>query len=106
MSDTIETALECNCSICIRLGTIWGYSLIENVTIKSPPDGTIAYSRDQKNIAFHSCKNCGCTTHWEHLKPKADSKMAFNLRLSDPAILNSIRIRRFDGADTWSFIGE
>ena len=31
-------------------------------------------------------------------------RMGVNMRMMDPQIVNSIRVRHFDGADTWKFL--
>jgi hypothetical protein len=30
--------------------------------------------------------------------------MAVNMRMADPKDIEGVRIRRFDGADTWTFL--
>ena len=67
---------------------------------------TNSYSHGDKTLAFHSCAVCGCTTHWENLKPEADDKpyMAVNLRLAAADVVAGVPVRHFDGAETWAFI--
>jgi len=36
----------------------------------------------------------------------AESEMEVNMRLFEPAEVGPFRIRFFDGADTWKYIGE
>lgn len=103
-NDKPEWTTECNCSICRRLGTQWIYSDIENITITAQADATLQYNHGDKTLAFHSCKTCGCTTHWEDIQEKSSGKMAVNLRLTDPSVAATIPIRHFDGADTWKFL--
>lgn len=92
----------CNCSICRRLGALWIYAKVPKITITGP---TTAYAWGERSLAFHSCTTCGCTTHWENLKPDgADAYMAVNLRLAAPEVVASIPVRHFDGADTWTFL--
>ncbi|WP_341365456.1 GFA family protein [Yoonia sp. BS5-3] len=92
----------CNCSICRRLGTLWIYAPIADVTIDGPTRG---YAHGDKNLAIHHCPTCGCVTHWENLHPeKPDAYMAVNLRLADPNVIASVPVRRFDGAETWTFL--
>ncbi len=92
----------CNCSICRRLGALWIYAPISAVTVTGP---TARYIRGDKTLAFHWCQTCGCTTHWESLKPdEADAYMAVNLRLAAPEVIASVSVRHFDGADTWTFL--
>ncbi|MCJ8298165.1 MAG: hypothetical protein MJK13_04410 [Pseudomonadales bacterium] len=100
---------ECNCSICHRLGSLWAHVQIETVTFNDnqKPDAaltSIRYVQGDKSLAVHSCKNCGCTTHWENLHPDKSSVMALNFRMCERADIKDIRIRKFDGADTWSYI--
>ena len=95
-------ATSCNCSICRRLGALWIYATLPRITVAGP---TISYSHGDKDIAFHSCKTCGCTTHWENLHPEdEDAYMAVNLNLADPEVIAKVPVRRFDGADTWEFL--
>jgi hypothetical protein len=46
----------------------------------------------------------GCTPYWENLNPGENSRMAVNFRMCDPADIDDIKLRHFDGADTWQFL--
>ncbi|MEL6838816.1 MAG: GFA family protein [Pseudomonadota bacterium] len=99
---TPRWATACNCSVCRRLGALWIYALIPRITVTGP---TTPYARGEKSLAFHHCQTCGCTTHWENLDPQGDdARMAVNLRLADPEVIATVRVRHFDGADTWAFL--
>ena len=102
-NDQPKSATKCNCSICRRLGAIWIYSAISNITIEVAPNATLRYMRADKNLAFHTCSTCGTTTHWENLRDAETGKMAVNLLLADPSVVKTIPVRNFDGADTWKF---
>ncbi len=97
-----ERIVECNCSICRKLGTLWAHAPVGEVAVTGD---TLAYIRADcdGDLSFHSCKTCGATTHWA---PTADTgpHMAVNLRLAEPAELKGIPHRHFDGADTWEFL--
>jgi hypothetical protein len=97
-------AVECNCSICRSLGTVWGHGEAGDIAITSAPEATLAYSRGDKELAFHTCKTCGSTTHWEAIAGEAKGRMAINLRLAEPGTIEAIGHRHFDGADTWTFL--
>ena len=99
-----EFGLSCNCSICRRLGTVWIYSEAKNVTFENDPSATTAYAWGDKNIEFHTCKTCGCTTHWANTVPDEGAKMAVNMMLCEPKDVEGLPIRRFDGAETWTFL--
>lgn len=52
------------------------------------------------------CRTCGIATHWEPLVSNTDNRHGVNLNNLDPARLAQMRVRRFDGADTWTFLDE
>ncbi len=103
LSDSPEILIDCNCSICRRIGALWGHVPITAVTITAEPDSTLAYVQGDKMLAMHSCKTCGCNTHWESLTEEGQH-MAVNFRMCDPAELENFTIRKFDGANTWEFL--
>ncbi len=95
---------DCNCSICRRIGALWAHADIDKIRISYEKGATIGYSRDDKNLVFVSCKTCGCTTHWENLKEPQNGHMAVNCRMADPKDIDGLKIRRFDGAESWQFL--
>ena len=94
----------CNCSICRRLGTLWSYYRMDRVKFKKKPGATRAYSWGDKDLEFHACKKCGCTTHWEPVVKAKASRVGINARLIDPADIEGVRVRRLDGAKTWRYL--
>ena len=99
---TPKWTTSCNCSVCRRLGTLWIYAKLTQITVTG---STLSYVWGDKSLAFHSCKTCGCTTHWAPLKPEEpDAYMAVNLRLADPEVIAAVPVRHFDGAETWAFL--
>ena len=100
--ETAPTQLtSCNCSICRRLGTLWTYSPPAQVRVIGATD---TYRWGDKTLDLHRCAVCGCTTHWTPLESAPPDRMGINARLLDPAVIKDVRIRRFDGADTWKFL--
>ena len=97
---------DCNCSICRRLGVLWAYYPPDEVTIAAAPGATTPYAWDDKTIAFHHCKVCGCATHWASLERPRLDRMGVNARLMDPAVLAAAKVRRLDGARTERYLDE
>ena len=97
-----EHLTACNCSVCRRIGALWAHDSIEKFEIQSSGE-TSTYIWGDKSLAFHSCKNCGCTTHWANLDPGGDV-MAVNCRMVDPEDVVSIPVKQFDGADSWEYL--
>jgi hypothetical protein len=97
-----ETVTECNCSICRKLAARWAYYSPSQVGM--PRAGsTQPYVWGDRMLAFHRCKTCGVTTHWQSLDGAQD-RMGVNARLVDGLAWDKIRIRHFDGADTWQYL--
>ena len=74
---------ECNCSICRRLGVLWAYYPCDEVLFKKGTGATNIYVWNKKLLEFHSCSECGCTTHWVATDPNFREKMGVNARLID-----------------------
>ena len=101
-----EVATSCNCSLCRRIGGPWAYFEFGTVAIEGHPESTEAYVQGDKTMRTIRCKTCGCVTHWEPLPITPGAKHGVNLGNFDPALVASVRVRRFDGADTWEFLDE
>ncbi len=97
-------ATDCNCSICRRLGALWAYYEVGTVVIVGHPEHTESYVWGDRTLRTVRCKSCGCATHWEPLEPKSGAKHGVNLRMFEPALLQAVEVRRFDGADSWTFL--
>ena len=95
---------ECNCSICRRLAARWAYYRLEEVTLPAPAS-TQVYVWGDRMLAFHRCKSCGVTTHWQSLDGSRQ-RMGLNARLVDGLDWTNLRVRPFDGADTWRYLDE
>ena len=101
-----ELIVSCNCSICFRSGAQWGYYAADDVNIRCETAPTSTYSWGDEVIAFHHCTNCGCITHYTSTDKAKKGRTAINFRMVDRQITESIRLRKFDGADSWKFLDE
>lgn len=99
-----ESLTSCNCSICSRYASLWGYYLKQNVAITEGKLGLKTYSWGDGYINFHHCNNCGCVTHYTSTSKSPSDKVAVNFRMFDTSEIENISIRRFDGADTWKVL--
>ena len=99
-----ESVTLCNCSICRRYGGLWAHFKVGTVRVTGHPEQTDAYVWGDRTLRTVRCRHCGCVTHWEPLEPKPDEHMAVNILNFDPNELESLRIRRFDGAVSWTYL--
>lgn len=104
LPSTPEVATACNCSLCRRIGGPWVYFKFGTVEITGHPESTVEYVWGDKTLRNIRCRNCGCVTHWEPVQPTSDGRHGVNLANFDPELIASVRVRRFDGANTWQFI--
>ena len=58
-----ETLGDCNCSLCSRLGTLWGYYPSSEVSITDPERKLVGYVQGDRTLTMHHCGVCGCITH-------------------------------------------
>jgi hypothetical protein len=93
---------DCNCTVCRRYGTLWGYFSPREVEITGATD---VYVRGEKGIEFHRCKACGCVTHWAPADEARD-RMGVNFRMAEPTAIAGARVRKLDGLDTWKYLDE
>ena len=99
-----RTLTACNCSVCRRYGTLWGYYRAGTVRIEHEPRATAGYLWGDRRLRFVRCARCGCVTHWERVRRDAGGHMGVNARMFDPDALGEVRIRRLDGARTWKYV--
>lgn len=99
-----DEAIDCNCSFCRRSAGIWAYYGFGQVSVLGHPENTEAYIWGERTLRNLRCKSCGVVTHWEPLEPKPGDRHGINLRNFEPELLESVVVRRFDGADTWTFL--
>lgn len=90
----------CNCSICRRTGALMAYYKLSEVEINGETD---VYMWGDRCMEFHRCKACGCHTHWWPVDTSSD-RLGVNMRMMDPTVMEGVRVRRFDGGDTWKFL--
>ena len=104
LADTPPWLTRCNCSICRRIGGLWAHAAIDRVIVSHAADATIRYVWGDRTLAFVTCGTCGCTTHWQSLDPQTRPRMAVNCTMCSPEDIEGLRIRHFDGADTWTYL--
>ena len=93
-------ATACNCTLCRRYGVLWIYGYQgENITMTGPP--TIYMRADGDALQIHFCPTCGNTICWRAARPdaKGRTRIAVNIRLSEPETVADLPIDHFDGLD-------
>ena len=82
---------------------LWAYYAPGEVELAPLDAATDTYLWDDRSIAFHRCRVCGCVTHWSAVDPARD-RMGVNARLLPPEILGAARVRHLDGAGSGRYL--
>ncbi|MCZ6853556.1 MAG: GFA family protein [Gammaproteobacteria bacterium] len=101
-----RSLIDCNCSICRRLGALWAFYTPDEVKVTCATGSTATYLWGDKHVEYHHCSTCGCTTHYVSTKKSGVDRTAVNARMMDPADIESVPIKKFDGADTWTYVDD
>jgi len=96
--DKPKQVTECNCSICNRYMSLWGYYQIEEPKIDIGHYGTDSYSWGDNELDFIRCGNCGCITHYQTKEGQKDPRVAINFGLARSQVAD-VQVRYFAGAD-------
>lgn len=91
-----DTVTDCACSICRRKGALWAYYSPKDVRLIPAEGATQIYMWGDRMIEFHTCKTCGCTTHWAPVD-KTHDRMGVNARLMDPNVVAKAKLRKIAG---------
>ena len=94
----------CNCSICRRYGLLTAYYPAADLRVDGHPQHSEGYVWGDRMLQFVRCRHCGCVTHWESLPGKESGRVGVNMRMFDPALMAGAQLRRFDGADSWTYV--
>jgi len=99
-----RTLLDCNCSICRRIGGLWAYYRSQSVRLRYRKRDVETYSWGERSIRYVRCRRCGCVMHHERTRNPRGSTLGVNVRNFDPLAIAKARVRRFDGAKTWKYL--
>lgn len=98
------TVVDCNCSLCRRNGARWAFYDPAELRVEGGAEHAVAYVWGPRSLRTMSCLHCGGTTHWVPLTAESGPKWGVNIRHFDPEVLAAARVRRFDGAVTWTYL--
>lgn len=93
----IQKAVECNCSICSKVGALHWFISPENFRLLTPADNLATYTFNKHQIKHRFCQACGCAPFSEGVAPTGDDVVAINARCLDGIDLTSLEIGHFDG---------
>ena len=99
-----DYVIDCNCSICRKNGALWALYPSRSIEIAAEPSSLTEYVWDPATIRTMFCRTCGSTTHWLPLTMPSDGNGDVNACLFDSSLVQGLKVRRFDGAETWTYL--
>ena len=94
---TIETAIDCNCSLCRRRGALLAFYPREALVLRTPEADMGTYSFNSHRLQHHFCPNCGIHTYGEGATPDGTLMAAINLRCVEDLDLDALVVKHFNG---------
>jgi hypothetical protein len=94
---TIDSALSCNCSICVRKGSLLWFVPRGDFELQTPEGDVSTYTFNKHVIKHRFCANCGVSPYGEGPHPEGYTVAAVNLRCIEDLDLTSIPVHYFDG---------
>lgn len=93
----LDAAVACNCSMCMRKGTLLTFVPEERFELRSGEDALTHY-RFHKHVIDHNfCSTCGVTSFARGLRPDGVKVVAINVRCLDGVDLGALTIKQYDG---------
>src|SRR5690242_8295182 len=93
----LDQALQCNCSICTKLGAVWAFAPKAKMTLKSGADALGDYQFGKKHLHHRICQHCGIETFAEGTAPDGTATVGVNLRCLDGVEVEKLTPRQYDG---------
>ena len=93
----LDQALQCNCSICSKLGAVWAFAPRAKMTLKSGADALGDYQFGKKRLHHRRCQRCGIETFAEGTAPDGTATVGVNLRCLDGVEVEKLTPRQYDG---------
>lgn len=93
----ITGAVACNCSICLRKGTLMWFVPREKLQLTTPAENLRSYTFNKHLIQHRFCPTCGIHPYGEGVDPQGNAMAAVNLRCVDGIDLDAIPVQHFDG---------
>ena len=90
-------ALECNCSLCSRKGSLLWFVPRAKLRLLTSEEGIGTYTFNKHKIKHHFCPTCGIHPYAEAVDPKGNPMAAINIRCLTEVDPASVPVKHFDG---------
>lgn len=95
----IDSALSCNCSICIRKGSLLWFAPFSDFKLLTHGNNIGTYMFNKHVIHHKFCQVCGVSPYAEGNDPKGNRMAAINIRCIEGINLDSIPVHHYNGKE-------
>lgn len=89
----------CDCTLCFRLGALWGYYDPAEVTVEGETKPFTRTDLGEIWLDTNFCPTCSATVSWTARRELPRPRMGVNMRLFDPDELVGLPVRFPNGRD-------
>lgn len=93
----IGNAISCNCSICLKRGSLLDFVPESQFKLLSGQDDLRDYQFNKKKIHHMFCTTCGILPFGAGTGPDGTKMIAVNIRSLDNVDLGKLKIKEYDG---------
>jgi hypothetical protein len=93
----LSQAFDCNCSICIKRGALWGFVKAPQFKLVQGDDALNDYQFGKKKIHHLFCQSCGVGSFSRGLAPNGEETFAINVNCLDGVDVGALKVTPFDG---------
>lgn len=94
---TLKRAISCNCSICMKRGSLLDFVSTGDFNLLSGAEHLTDYQFNTMKLHHLFCGTCGILPFARGLSPKGQKTIAINLRCLDGIDLKKLEIFEYDG---------
>jgi hypothetical protein len=94
---TLDAAMDCNCSICRRKGSLLWFVPRTSLRLSTPEADASVYTFHKHVIKHRFCPVCGIHPYGEGTDPKGNAVAAINIRCLEDVDLAGVPVTHFDG---------
>ena len=93
----LSGAMACNCSICLRKGSLMWFVPREQLRLLTPEANLATYTFNKHVVQHHFCPTCGIHPFGEGVDPNGNRIAAINIRCLENLDLASVPVQNYDG---------
>jgi hypothetical protein len=93
----IKEAMACNCSMCVRKGSLLWFVPRTQFQLRTTDDAMSAYTFNKHVIKHRFCNTCGIHGFAEAIGPSGTPMVAINIRVLEGVDHSVVPVKHFDG---------